>query len=186
DGAVAGKPVNIDAVKAILESGMKLQLGGGIRDIKMISAWLEQGVERVILGTIALKNPALVLEAAKAFPGQIAVGADAKDGMIAAEGWLETSHIPVLDLVRRFEDGGVAAVIFTDISRDGALEGVNHDATLALAEAVSIPVIASGGVADITDIKSLAGTAVHGVIIGRAIYDGRLQLKDAIAYQGAV
>ncbi|MGB2436234.1 MAG: HisA/HisF-related TIM barrel protein, partial [Candidatus Puniceispirillales bacterium] len=186
DGAVAGKPVNIDAVKAILESGMKLQLGGGIRDIKMISAWLEQGVERVILGTIALKNPALVLEAAKAFPGQIAVGADAKDGMIAAEGWLETSHIPVLDLVRRFEDGGVSAVIFTDISRDGALEGVNHDATLALAEAVSIPVIASGGVADITDRKSLAGTAVHGVIIGRAIYDGRLKLKDAIAYQGAV
>lgn len=186
DGAVAGKPVNIDAVKAILASGLKLQLGGGIRDMKMISAWLEQGVERVILGTIALKNPALVLEAAKAFPGQIAVGADAKDGMIAAEGWLETSHIPVLDLVRRFEDGGVSAVIFTDISRDGALEGVNHDATLALAEAVSIPVIASGGVADITDIKSLAGTAVHGVIIGRAIYDGRLKLKDAIAYQGAV
>ncbi len=186
DGAVAGKPVNIDAVKSILASGMKLQLGGGIRDMNMISQWLEQGVERVILGTIALKNPALVIEAAKAFPGQIAVGADAKDGMIAAEGWLETSHIPVLDLVRRFEDCGVAAVIFTDISRDGALEGVNDEATLALADAVSIPVIASGGVADITDIKRLAGTSVYGVIIGRAIYDGRLRLEDAITYQTGV
>ena len=183
DGAVEGKPVNIDAVKSILASGVKLQLGGGIRDMNMISRWLEQGVERVILGTIALKNPALVIEAAKVFPGQIAVGADAKDGMIAAEGWLETSHIPVLDLVCRFEDYGVAAVIFTDISRDGALEGVNDEATLALADAVSIPVIASGGVADITDMKRLAGTSVQGVIIGRAIYDGRLRLEDAMTYQ---
>ena len=183
DGAVKGKPVNTDAVKAILAAGVKVQLGGGIRDMDTISAWLDQGVERVILGTIALKNPELVIQASKAFPGQIAVGADAKDGMIAAEGWLETSHIPVLDLVRRFEDCGVAAVIFTDISRDGALEGVNAKATLELADAVSIPVIASGGVADIADIKTLANTAIHGVIIGRAIYDGRLELAEAITYQ---
>lgn len=183
DGAVAGKPVNTNAVKAILGSGMKLQLGGGIRDMDTISAWLDQGVERVILGTIALKQPELVIEASKRFPGQIAVGADAKDGMIAAEGWLETSHISVLDLVRRFEDCGVAAVIFTDISRDGALEGVNHNATLALADAVSIPVIASGGVADMSDVKHLAKTSINGIIIGRAIYDGRLRLEEAITYQ---
>lgn len=180
DGAVSGKPVNTDAVAAILDAGVKLQLGGGIRDMARISAWLDQGVERVILGTVALKNPALVIEAAKAYPGRIAVGADARDGMIAAEGWIETSVVPVLDLVRRFEDCGVAAVIFTDISRDGDLSGVNSAATLALAEAVSLPVIASGGVAGLADVRVFNGTAVNGVIIGRALYDGRIDLAEAI------
>ncbi len=185
DGAVAGKPVNTDAVAAILDTGVKLQLGGGIRDMARISAWLDQGVERVILGTVALKNPDLVMAAAKAYPGRIAVGADARDGMIAAEGWVETSVIPVLDLVRRFEDSGVAAVIFTDISRDGDLSGVNSAATLALAKAVSIPVIASGGVAGMADVTVFDGSAVNGVIIGRALYDGRINLAEAINHRQA-
>jgi phosphoribosylformimino-5-aminoimidazole carboxamide ribotide isomerase len=150
-----------------------------------ISAWLDQGVERVILGTVALKNPTLVIEAAKAYPGRIAVGADARDGMIAAEGWVETSTIPVLDLVRRFEDCGVAAVIFTDISRDGDLSGVNSAATLTLADAVSIPVIASGGVAGMADVTVFDGTSVNGVIIGRALYDGRINLAEAISHRQA-
>lgn len=185
DGAVAGTPVNTDAVAAILKTGLKLQLGGGIRDMARISAWLDQGVERVILGTVALKNPTLVIEAAKAYPGRIAVGADARDGMIAAEGWIETSTIPVLDLVRRFEDCGVAAVIFTDISRDGDLSGVNSAATLTLADAVSIPVIASGGVAGMADVTVFDGTSVNGVIIGRALYDGRINLAEAISHRQA-
>ena len=144
DGAVAGNAVNKEAVSGILKSGAKIQLGGGIRDMAAIEGWLTAGVSRVILGTAALKDPELVKQAAKAFPDHIAVGADAKDGMIAAEGWLETSEVPVLELVQRFEACGVAAVIFTDISRDGALTGVNIDATARLAEQVSIPVIASG------------------------------------------
>ena len=144
DGAVAGNAVNKEAVSGILKSGAKIQLGGGIRDMAAIEGWLAAGVSRVILGTAALKDPELVKQAAKAFPDHIAVGADAKDGMIAAEGWLETSEVPVLELVQRFEACGVAAVIFTDISRDGALTGVNIDATARLAEQVSIPVIASG------------------------------------------
>ncbi|MGA1019806.1 MAG: 1-(5-phosphoribosyl)-5-[(5-phosphoribosylamino)methylideneamino]imidazole-4-carboxamide isomerase [Candidatus Puniceispirillales bacterium] len=185
DGAVAGTPVNTDAVAAILKTGLKLQLGGGIRDMARISAWLDQGVERVILGTVALKNPTLVIEAAKAYPGRIAGGADARDGMIAAEGWVETSTIPVLDLVRRFEDCGVAAVIFTDISRDGDLSGVNSAATLTLADAVSIPVIASGGVAGMADVTVFDGTSVNGVIIGRALYDGRINLAEAISHRQA-
>ena len=145
DGAVAKEPVNVDAVAAILATGAKVQLGGGIRDMASIAYWLERGVARVILGTAALKEPKLVKEAVREFPEKIAVGADARDGMIAAEGWLETSQISVLDLVRRFEDCGVAAVIFTDISRDGDLCGANHQATCELAESVSIPIIASGG-----------------------------------------
>ena len=184
DGAVAGESRNSDAVKAILKTGAKVQLGGGIRTMKDIETWLSVGLSRVILGTVALKNPDLVRQAATAFPGQIAVGADAREGMIAAEGWLETSKVKAVDLVRRFEDCGVAAVIFTDISRDGALTGVNAEATAELASNVSIPVIASGGVSQIDDISAcaaLAHTGLEGVITGRALYDGRLDLKQALA-----
>ena len=184
DGALEGAVANQDAVKAILSTGAQIQLGGGIRTMATIESWLDAGVKRVILGTVALKDPALVRQAAKAFPGQIAVGADARGGMIAAEGWLEVSEVATLDLVRQFEDCGVAAVIFTDISRDGALTGVNAEATAALAEAVSIPVIASGGVKNIDDITAcaaLAHTGIDGVITGRALYDGRLDLAEAIA-----
>lgn len=183
NGAVSGASVNREAVRAILEIGLPVQLGGGIRDMKAIEAWLNVGVARVILGTAALKNPDLVREAARAFPGAIAVGADARDGMIAAEGWVETSDIAVVELVQRFEDCGVAAVIFTDIGRDGALKGVNLEATAALARQTEIPVIASGGVASIDDIKHLAQdkSGIEGVITGRAIYDGRLDLAQALA-----
>ena len=182
DGAVAGNAVNKEAVASIISTGAKIQLGGGIRDMAAIESWLTAGVSRVILGTAALKDPELVKQAAKAFPDRIAVGADAKDGMIAAEGWLETSQVPVLELVQRFEACGVAAVIFTDISRDGALTGVNADATARLAEQVSIPVIASGGVSSIDDIKAcarLAHKGINGVVTGRALYDGRLDLAEA-------
>ena len=183
NGAVSGASVNREAVRAILEIGLPVQLGGGIRDMKAIEAWLNDGVARVILGTAALKNPDLVREAARAFPGAIAVGADARDGMIAAEGWVETSDIAVVELVQRFEDCGVAAVIFTDIGRDGALKGVNLEATAALARQTEIPVIASGGVASIDDIKHLAQdkSGIEGVITGRAIYYGRLDLAQALA-----
>ena len=184
DGAVAQKPVNVEAVAAILASGVEVQLGGGIRDMASIAYWLGRGVARVILGTAALKNPALVREAVREFPEKIAVGADARDGLIAAEGWLETSQISLLDLVRRFEDCGVAAVIFTDIGRDGDLCGANHQATLALAESVSIPIIASGGVASLADVAAFADTAVAGVIIGRALYEGRIDLAEAIKKYG--
>ena len=183
DGALEGETGNRAAVKAILETGAQIQLGGGIRSLAAIEGWLEAGVKRVILGTAALKDPALVKTASKIFPGQIVVGADARDGRIAAEGWIETSDVPVLDLVKQFEDCGVAAVVFTDISRDGALTGVNAEATAELAAAVSIPIIASGGVKDIGDIEAcaaLAHTGIDGVITGRAIYDGRLDLKEAI------
>ena len=188
DGAVAKKPVNVEAVDAILASGVEVQLGGGIRDMASIAYWLEpevgRGVARVILGTAALKNPKLVKEAVREFPEKIVVGADARDGMVAAEGWLETSEISVLDLVRRFEDCGVAAVIFTDIGRDGDLSGANHQATCELAESVSIPIIASGGVASLADVAAFADTAVAGVIIGRALYEGRIDLAEAIKKYG--
>ena len=182
DGAVAGAAVNIDAVTAILKTGLPVQLGGGIRTMAQIEAWIDAGISRVILGTAALKDPALVIDAAKQFEGKIAVGADARGGMIAAEGWLETTDMPVLDLVRRFEDCGVAAIIFTDIGRDGALTGVNLEATAELARATSIPVIASGGVASIDDIIALSKdkSGIDGVITGRALYDGRLNLQDAL------
>ena len=182
DGAVAGSAVNIDAVTAILETGLPVQLGGGIRSMKQIELWINAGISRVILGTAALKDPQLVIEAAGEFGGKIAVGADARGGMIAAEGWLETTEMPVLELVRRFEDCGVAAIIFTDIGRDGALTGVNLEATAELARATSIPVIASGGVASIDDIHALArdDSGIEGVITGRAIYDGQLDLAEAL------
>lgn len=184
DGALAGDGVNVAAVKAILATGAKIQLGGGIRTMAHIEGWLSAGVARVILGTAALRDPQLVKQAAQAFPNQIAVGADATGGMIAAEGWLDVSDVKATDLVRRFEDCGVAAVIFTDIGRDGALTGVNADATAEIARAVSIPVIASGGVADVSDIDACLAhreSGIAGVITGRAIYDGRLDLADAIA-----
>ena len=183
DGALQGKPVNNHAVKQIIKAGSKVQLGGGIRDLQTIEDWLSVGVDRLILGTAALKNPALLKEAARAFEGRIAVGADARDGMIAAEGWLELSAIPVIELAKRFEDCGVAAIIFTDISRDGALTGVKAEATADLAKAVDIPVIASGGVSGIEDIQACANFAhfgIDGIITGRALYDGRLSLKEAI------
>ena len=184
DGAVAGESRNNVAVQAILETGVKVQLGGGIRTMQTIETWLSIGISRVVLGTVALKNPELVKEAASFFPGQIAVGADAREGMVAAEGWLETSQVKTVDLVRRFEDCGVAAVIFTDIARDGALTGVNAKATSELASAVSIPVVASGGVRGLEDISAcaaLAHTGLEGVITGRALYDGRVDLKQALA-----
>lgn len=183
DGALAGDGINVAAVNAILATGAKIQLGGGIRTMSHIEGWLAAGVARVILGTAALRDPQLVIEAAKAFPDQIAVGADAKGGMIAAEGWLDVSDVKATDLVRRFEDCGVAAVIFTDIGRDGALTGVNAKATAEIAKAVSIPVIASGGVADEGDISACLAerdSGIAGVITGRAIYDGRLDLARAI------
>lgn len=183
DGALAGVSQNSEAVQAIVKAGVMVQLGGGIRTMNSIERWLSLGINRVILGTVALKDPKLVREAASSFPGQIAVGADAREGMIAAEGWAETSEVKAIDLVRRFEDCGVAAIIFTDIGRDGALTGVNVQATSKLAAAVSVPVIASGGVRgleDITACVAVAHTGLEGVITGRALYDGRLDLKQAL------
>jgi phosphoribosylformimino-5-aminoimidazole carboxamide ribotide isomerase len=185
DGAFAGKPTNADAVRAI-RAGTKLpiQLGGGIRSMAAIEGWLALGIARVILGTVALKNPALVIDAARAFPGKIVVGADAKGGRIATEGWAETSELTPAELGRRFEDAGVAAILFTDVDGDGMLGGVNVTATAALAKAVRIPVIASGGVASLGDIDALLATNepnIEGVVIGRALYDGRIEPADALA-----
>ena len=184
DGAFAGKPVNADAVDRILESiSIPLQLGGGIRNTATVEAWLEKGVTRVIIGTAAVRNPALVMDAAQNFPGRIAVGLDARDGKVAVEGWAETSELSALEIARRFEDAGVAAIIYTDIARDGLLKGLNLDATIALAEAISIPVIASGGLASIDDIKALLeprATKLAGAIAGRALYDGRLDAAEAL------
>ncbi|MZR29897.1 1-(5-phosphoribosyl)-5-[(5-phosphoribosylamino)methylideneamino]imidazole-4-carboxamide isomerase [Sneathiella litorea] len=184
NGAFEGKPVNASAVESILAAtDAPTQLGGGIRDLATIGMWLEKGLSRVILGTIALRNPALVKEACKTFPGHIAVGIDARDGMVAVEGWAETSETSALDLARKFEDAGVEAIIYTDIDRDGALQGVNVEATRDLAAAISIPVIASGGVASIVDIEKLLAvetSGIEGVIIGRALYDGRIDPAAAI------
>jgi len=181
NGAFAGMPVNEAAVTAILSvAKVPVQLGGGIRDLATIEFWLAAGITRVILGTAAVKNPDLVREACKLFPGRIAVGIDARGGLVATEGWAETSDLRALDLARRFEDAGVAAVIYTDIDRDGLLGGVNVAATAALADQLSMPVVASGGVASIEDIRALKPTKVEGVICGRALYDGRLDLAEAI------
>ena len=187
NGAFAGKTVNEDAVKSILENvTIPVQLGGGIRDIAGVERWLDAGITRVILGSAAAKNPALVKEAAKKFPGQIVVGIDAKGGMVATEGWAETSDIPAPDLARRFEDAGIAAIIYTDIARDGMKTGLNLDETKALACAVSVPVIASGGVASVADIVALKAAAatqqnLNGSILGRALYDGSLDPAEALA-----
>ncbi len=183
DGAFAGRSVNGNAVKAILSAGVPIQLGGGIRDMASIEAWLGRGAARVILGTAALRDPELVRIACRAFPGQIAVGIDARSGMVAAEGWAETSTVGALDLARRFEDCGVAGIIFTDIDRDGALGGVNVEATAALAEAITTPVIASGGVsssADLLALRDRAASGIAGVICGRSLYDGRLDLAEGL------
>jgi phosphoribosylformimino-5-aminoimidazole carboxamide ribotide isomerase len=184
DGAFAGKPMNGDAVDRILETvGLCVQLGGGIRDMATIEGWLGKGVNRVIIGTAAVRNPALVKEAAKAFPKRIAVGLDARDGKVAVEGWAETSELSALEIARRFEDAGVAAIIYTDVTRDGMLKGLNLDATIALADAISIPVIASGGLASIDDIKALLeprARKLEGAIAGRALYDGRLDAAEAL------
>ncbi|TAN59528.1 MAG: 1-(5-phosphoribosyl)-5-[(5-phosphoribosylamino)methylideneamino]imidazole-4-carboxamide isomerase [Magnetospirillum sp.] len=183
NGAFAGKPVNAAAVDAILKAvSVPVQLGGGIRDMATIETWLERGIRRVILGTVALKNPQLVKDACKRFPGRVAVGIDAKGGKVAVEGWAETSDLSVLELARKFEDCGVAALIYTDIDRDGVLAGPNVAATAALADAISIPVIASGGVSSLDDLRALKQfPKLEGVISGRAIYDGRIDVARAIA-----
>ena len=185
NGAFEGKPVNGPAVEAIFEAvHLPIQLGGGIRDLDTIAMWLDKGIDRVILGTAAVRDPGLVREAARDFPGCIAVGIDARDGKVAIEGWAETSEMTALDLSRRFEDAGVAAIIYTDIARDGLLEGLNLEATAELADALNVPVIASGGLASIDDIKRLLEPRyekLDGVIAGRALYDGRLDAKEALA-----
>jgi phosphoribosylformimino-5-aminoimidazole carboxamide ribotide isomerase len=185
NGAFAGKPVNASAVETILKAvKVPVQLGGGIRDMATIEAWLERGVRRVILGTVALRDPSLVKEACKRFPSRIAVGIDAKGGRVAVEGWAETSDLTVLDLAMKFEDAGAAAIIYTDIDRDGVLAGPNVEATAALARAISTPVIASGGVSSLDDLRALkavAGSGIAGVISGRALYDGRIDLAEALA-----
>jgi len=181
DGAFAGKPVNAAAVAAIVAATtLPIQLGGGIRDEAAIASWLE----RVILGTVALRDPALVKRACRSHPGRIVVGIDARHGKVAVEGWAETSEIAARDLALRFEDAGVAAIIYTDIERDGALGGVNAEATAALAAALTTPVIASGGVASLDDLRrlmALAGSGIAGVICGRALYDGRIAPREALA-----
>jgi phosphoribosylformimino-5-aminoimidazole carboxamide ribotide isomerase len=184
DGAFAGKPRNAAAIDRILETvGLCVQLGGGIRDMATIEGWLEKGVDRVIIGTAAVREPALVKEAASRFPKRVAVGLDARDGKVATQGWAETSELTALELARRFEDAGVAAIIYTDIARDGLLKGLNLDATIALAEAISVPVIASGGLASIDDVKALLeprAKKLQGAIAGRALYDGRLDAGEAL------
>ena len=184
DGAFAGRPVNADAVERMLKAvTMPVQLGGGIRDLKTAEAWLDKGIARVIIGTAAVRDPAFVKEAAKRFPGRVAVGLDARDGKVAVEGWAETSEVTALEIAQRFEDAGVAAIIFTDIARDGLLKGLNLDATIALADSISIPVIASGGFASIADVKALLAPRAKklaGAIAGRALYDGRLNPVESL------
>ena len=184
DGAFAGKPMNAEAVEHILAAvKIPLQLGGGIRDRATIEGWLGKGVTRVIIGTAAVRNPALVREAARAYPRRVAVGLDARDGKVAVEGWAETSELSALEIAQRFEDAGVAAIIYTDVARDGMLKGLNLDATTALANAVSIPVIASGGMASLDDVRALLeprAQKLEGAIAGRALYDGRLDAAAAL------
>lgn len=184
NGAFEGKPVNAQAVDAILsEAKVPVELGGGIRTMDTIKFWLDRGVARVILGTIALRDPDFVIEACKQFPKQIAVGVDAKDGFVAVEGWAEVSDMPALDLAKKFEDVGVSAIIFTDIARDGLMQGPNVDSTLELARAISTPVIASGGVSSMDDLQQLqdkGGDLLEGVISGRAVYDGAINVRAAV------
>ena len=184
DGAFAGEPRNAQAVEAILKRiKMPVQLGGGIRDMRTIDGWLSKGVTRVIIGTAAVRDPDLVREAARRYPGKIAVGIDARDGLVAVDGWAKVSQITAPELGKRFEDAGVAAIIYTDISRDGVLKGLNIEATLALADAISIPVIASGGLASLADVERLLMpdcNKLAGAITGRALYDGRLDPAQAL------
>ncbi|ABD85882.1 1-(5-phosphoribosyl)-5-[(5-phosphoribosylamino)methylideneamino]imidazole-4-carboxamide isomerase [Rhodopseudomonas palustris] len=185
DGAFAGKPMNAQAVESMLQVvKMPVQLGGGIRDLATIEAWLGKGVSRVIIGTAAVRDPALVKDAAKKFPGRVAVGLDARDGKVAVQGWAESSEVTALEIAQRFEDAGVAAIIFTDIARDGLLKGLNLDATIELAATISTPVIASGGFGSIDDVKALIlprAAKLAGAIVGRALYDGRLDPTEALA-----
>jgi phosphoribosylformimino-5-aminoimidazole carboxamide ribotide isomerase len=184
DAAFAGQPMNADAVERILAAvKIPAQLGGGIRDRATIDGWLGKGVARVIIGTAAVRDPALVKEAARAHPGRIAVGLDARDGKVAVEGWAQTSELGALEIARRFEDAGVATIVYTDIARDGMLKGLNLDATIALANAVSIPVIASGGLASLDEVRALLAPRadkLEGAIVGRALYDGRLDPAAAL------
>jgi len=184
NGAFAGQPVNGAAVDGILAAvGIPLQLGGGIRDMATIDAWLEKGVARVILGTVAVRDPGLVREACRRHPGRVALGIDARDGFVAVEGWAETAEITALEMAKRFEDAGAAAIIHTDIGRDGAMQGPNLDATRELADAVSTPLILSGGVSSMDDLARVvaSGAKLEGVISGRAIYDGRIDVAEAVA-----
>lgn len=182
NGAIEGKPKNIHSVSRIIKVvDIPVQLGGGVRDLKTAEAWLDAGVSRVILGTIALEKPAVVKELCKSHPGKIAVGIDAKNGMVATHGWLQTSETKAVDLAKEFQDSGVAAIIYTDISRDGVMEGVNVEGTVALAEATNIPVIASGGVASMDDINALKETGkIEGCVVGRALYDGVLTAEELV------
>ncbi|MCA0928975.1 1-(5-phosphoribosyl)-5-[(5-phosphoribosylamino)methylideneamino]imidazole-4-carboxamide isomerase [Ruegeria profundi] len=183
NGAFAGEPVNAAPVEAILKAcNVPAQLGGGIRDMATIETWIDKGLARVILGTVAVENPDLVREAARAFPGKVAVGIDARNGLVATKGWAQETNVQVTDLARSFEDAGVAAIIYTDINRDGAMQGPNVEATADLARAVSIPVIASGGVSSIADLIALrdCGVELNGAISGRALYDGAIDLKEAL------
>jgi phosphoribosylformimino-5-aminoimidazole carboxamide ribotide isomerase len=185
DGAAAGRPVNAAAVERIRQAvTIPIQLGGGIRDAATLEGWLGTGIDRIIIGTAAVREPALVRDAARKFPGRIAVGLDSRDGKVAVEGWARTSQLRALDLARRFEDAGVAAIIYTDIARDGLLAGLNLEASLALAGAIATPVIASGGLASIADVKALLAPRAKklaGAIAGRALYDGRLDAGEALA-----
>ncbi len=184
DGAFAGQPRNVAAVERIISAvRIPVQLGGGIRDHATLEGWLDKGIRRVIIGTAAVRDPALVKAAAKKFPGRVAVGLDARDGMVAVQGWVESSELSAIEIAKRFEDAGVAAIIYTDIARDGMLKGLNVDATIALADAVSIPVIASGGLASLDDIHALLAPRAKklaGAIAGRALYDGRLDAAAAL------
>jgi len=185
NGAFAGTSVNGAAVEAILDAvDFPVQLGGGIRSLAHIEAWLDKGLARVILGTVAVRDPDLVKEACRLFPGRVAVGIDARGGRVAVEGWAETSELAVVELARRFEGAGVAAIVYTDIDRDGVLTGINWDATLELARAISIPVIASGGLAGMDDIRRMTEPemqVLEGAISGRALYDGRIDSREALA-----
>ena len=185
DGAFAGKPVNALAVAQILKSvKMPVQLGGGIRNMKTVEAWLSEGISRVIIGTAAVREPAFVKEAARKFPGKIAIGIDARGGKVAISGWAEETQLEAVEVAKLFEGAGVAALIYTDVERDGMLQGLNLDSTIALSEAVSIPVIASGGFASINDVKALLqprAKKLEGAIAGRALYDGRIDPKEALA-----
>src|SRR5690606_15515570 len=185
DGAFAGESRNGDAVESILKSTKNpVQLGGGIRNMNHIEAWLSKGLARVILGTVAVRNPQLVIEACKAFPGKIAVGIDARGGKVAVEGWAEASELGAIELAKKFEGAGVAAIIYTDIDRDGVLAGINWDATIEMAREVSIPVIASGGLASMADIERMTqpdAAILEGAISGRALYDGRIDPAKALA-----
>ena len=183
NGAFAGEPVNAAPVEAILAAcPVPAQLGGGIRDMATIERWIDKGLARVILGTVAVENPDLVREACKAFPGHVAVGIDARNGKVATKGWAEETNVNVIDLARSFEDAGVSAIIYTDINRDGAMQGPNVEATAELANAMSIPVIASGGVSSLDDLRNLknCGAALNGAISGRALYDGAIDLGEAL------